>query len=151
MALARLSNTSGAQIRTADSSDLPAAAKIYLEGRDHLPDRADSTQFRVQDFYADTQGEVIWIAERGVRVVGFVSVYRPGQFIHNLYVEKKFQEQGIGRLLVEEVAAQIPGTLRLKCILANEAALSFYEATGWVEESRGESEYDGAYVLLKRS
>ena len=86
-----------------------------------------------------------------MRVVGFISAYRPGQFIHNLYVEKKFQGQGIGRLLVEEVAAQIPGTLRLKCILANEGALSFYAATGWVEESRGESDHDGPYALLKRS
>jgi GNAT superfamily N-acetyltransferase len=151
MELARLSKTKAITIRAADSSDLPAAAKIYLEGREHLPDRADPSQFRIQDFYADTQGEEVWVAEKGVRLVGFISAYRPGQFIHNLFVEQKFQGQGIGRSLVEEVAAQIPGTLRLKCILANEAALNFYTATGWVEESRSESEQDGPYVRLKRS
>jgi len=100
------------------------------------------------DFDEDTKGESVLVAKIDGNIAGFISVWLPDNFIHHLYVRKQDQRKGIGSELIESVKAQVNGTLTLKCVEDNVAAVQFYETNGWKIQSKGISE-NGSFILFQ--
>lgn len=103
---------------------------------------------RLSDFDRDTAGEAIWVAERDGSVVGFVSVDEAANFVHNLFVLTKWLGQGFGSQLLATSLASIGRPARLKCVVENSRAISFYQAKGWRKVGEGVSE-DGKYHVFE--
>jgi GNAT superfamily N-acetyltransferase len=101
------------------------------------------------DFARDTEGEVLLVAVGSDdEPEAFISVWEPDAFIHHLYVRNGSQQKGIGKQLLNTLGARLPRPWRLKCVRANNRALTFYLDQGWIEVSSGVGE-DGPYVMLE--
>lgn len=72
----------------------------------------------------------------------------PDNFIHHLYVDEKFQNQGIGTQLLNAVLDKFGHQVRLKCEEKNEKAICFYRQKGFLEIGIGQSE-SGSYILFE--
>jgi GNAT superfamily N-acetyltransferase len=119
------------QLRPGEPRDLEACVQVYraaaIPAFSWLPPEAITADY----FLESIREEELWVAERGGRVEGFVSIYLPGGFIHSLYVHPAWQRQGIGRALLEQALRRCGGHGELKCQEANRAACRFYQALGW--------------------
>lgn len=99
-------------------------------------------------FERETSGERILVAEDAAqRVIGFVSVYDSGSFVHHLYVDPAVQGRGIGRTLLGHALALTGGTASLKCQARNLGAMAFYRRLGWTTGEAGEAE-TGPWVRM---
>jgi len=56
--------------------------KIYLESRKQVFNWQNSKLFTLNDFDRDTEGEAIWVATDNNGPIGFISVWKPNNFIH---------------------------------------------------------------------
>ncbi|KAF1008266.1 MAG: hypothetical protein GAK28_01246 [Luteibacter sp.] len=135
-------------IRVATARDLPALRELFLRSRRDTFTWQPCHLFQLADFDVQTEGERILIAEEGMRLAGFVSVWEPDAFIHHLYVDGAFLRRGIARQLLNALPDWPLTRYRLKCLVRNLGALRFYEATGFVEVGRGTSD-DGDFLLLE--
>ena len=140
-------------IRPYRRADGVRCAIIYLDARHVAFPWVPMEEFSVDDFIRDTADEEIAVAEGRIdggetQVLGFVSVFTPGHFIHHLYIDPQHRRLGIGRALVRHAVAAPGGPWRLKCIMANVPAMAFYRSDGWVEEGRGEDGL-GLYATLR--
>tara|TARA_R110002167_G_scaffold126550_2_gene307337 strand:- start:11 stop:436 length:426 start_codon:yes stop_codon:yes gene_type:complete len=135
-------------VRTFIENDRQALRQVYYESRRDTFQWLDAASLKLSDFDRDTIGESIWVAEFEGSIAGFVSVDRHDNFIHNLFVLTKCLDQGIGSLLLATALANIGRPARLKCVVENSRAISFYKAKGWIETGTGVSE-DGIYHVLE--
>ncbi|WP_050769283.1 GNAT family N-acetyltransferase [Blastopirellula marina] len=133
--------------RVASRRDHPACAKIFYAARKATFHWMPPAKIRFDDFEQATADEPIWVAERQRQIVGFVSWWPPENFIHNLFVAPGQQRSGVGEKLLTACLAQIGRPARLKCNIANEAALAFYEKLGWRRDSQSTSP-EGLYWLM---
>lgn len=119
-------------IRTArDAAEIDEAAALYVRsGRAAFTWRPDD-YFRVEDFRMFALDEEVWLALLGGAPVGLLSIFRPENFVHCLYVDPDAQRLGVGRALVEHVRREVGAPLTLKLDVPNRKAILFYEATGW--------------------
>ena len=130
-------------IRIYRPADRDCCAQIYVAARKVAFPWVPADSFALDDFIRDTVDEEIHVAEGrvdggGIRLFGFTSSYVSGRFIHHLYVDPQCRRLGIGRALARFAVATHSGPWRLKCVIANEAAMAFYRAEGWVEEGQGD-------------
>lgn len=128
-------------VRAYSPADAEACAGIFdrawHEGHPYQPRVIDLAAFE-----AHTRNETILVAETGEHgVVGFASVFEPGRFVHNLYIDPPVQGRGIGRALLEHAVALAGGTASLKCQTRNVRSVAFYRHLGWIpiEEGNGEN------------
>ena len=136
------------QIRAAQPYDSKTCAVIYAAGRARAFSWVDESRFHLSDYHRDVQGEEVWVAEAGGRVVGFASIWTLDNFLHHLYVAAGYERKGVGSALLEHVCKSLHGCVRLKCVVANRTALDFYRKRGWVEGETGEAAL-GTYVVLR--
>lgn len=122
-------------IRQYCSEDKKQVAQIYLTCRQETFDWRPTSEFLLEDFDKDTEGEVILVAELNGAPVGFISTWVQDDFIHNLFVAPSYQSEGIGELLLQEALKLIQRPARLKCVVQNTKACRFYEKHGWEIES----------------
>jgi ribosomal protein S18 acetylase RimI-like enzyme len=122
--------------------------RIYLESRQKTFYWLDTSAYRLNDFDQATQDEMIRVALVNNRAVGFVSWYVPANFIHNLFIDSVYTNQGIGKALLNHCLAELGRPARLKCLQQNVNALAFYQSQGWQIEKEGESA-DGPYYLMR--
>jgi len=103
-----------------------------------------------QQFLVETEGERVFVAHRTSEISGFVSIWMPDAFVHHLYVDPRYQRQGMGAALLANAARIADGMeLSLKCQTENENALHFYQTLGFVEAGeQGDGEF-GRWVRLK--
>ncbi|RYD36628.1 MAG: N-acetyltransferase [Verrucomicrobiaceae bacterium] len=137
-------------IRPATTADHPALAGIFISSRRHAFPWEDPRCLQTEDFEAQTEGEVIRLAEEAStgQPLGFISVWTPERFIHHLFVHPARLGQGIGRLLLDDLASWLPHPWRLKCKTANQAAHGFYLHLGWRELCRVDDP-TGEYALME--
>lgn len=137
------------RVRPFEERDRSALSAIYRECRAEatwLPRPAKES-----DFEQDTKGEVLLVAVGSDdEPRGFVSVWEPDAFIHHLYVRPGSRQKGIGKQLLESLRSRMRKPWRLKCVRANDGALTFYLRHGWREISSGISE-DGPYAVLEKA
>lgn len=136
------------RVREMRQGDVPALQAVYFQTRSEKFHWIESSRFRVADFERDTEGEAVWVAEWDGSPVGFVSVWRPENFIHHLFVLPGFARKGIGSALLSVCLETIGRPARLKCVVVNHDAIAFYKARGWQIESTAEGA-DGPYHLMR--
>lgn len=135
-----------AELREADR---PALRRLYAEARRRLPRASGAESAAGDDFDSATQGELVLVARRGGRVVGFVSAWQPEHFIHLLFVAQGEERSGVGSALLAACLARVGRPATLKCLQSNAGALAFYHRRGWEIVAPGRAD-DGPYFLMKR-
>lgn len=89
--------------------------------------------------FVSQQWPSIWVATLGGHIVGTAGVNTEGH-LWMLYVLPGHQGQGIGSALYDAALGAIRSTGKRKAMLevlaANEQAVAFYRARGWVPEGR---------------
>ena len=138
----------GSAIRAYTPADAEACTRIFDRawhaGHPHAPRKIDAAEFS-----ANTRNETILVAEMpGHGVAGFVSIYEPENFVHNLYVEPDLHGSGIGKALLARAVALAGGRASLKCQTRAARARAFYRHLGWSEVTAGIGEF-GEWVTLR--
>lgn len=136
-------------VRRATAADTPHCASIYLVARRATFSWVPPEIFTLEDYEASVHDEEVWVAEVDGAVVGFVSIYRPESFVHNLFVDPQWQHRGIGGMLLEQALRRMNRPARLKCVASNRQACAFYEKLGLVEEARGRADL-GPFIVYRR-
>jgi len=118
------------RVRPMKPTERATVAAIYLRDRQrYFPWVAHP---ELTDFNHDSRGEALFVAEIDGQIAGFASLLRVMDFIHLLFVAPEFQQQGVGHALIQKMRHEAAGTLSLKCVIENEAALKFYASEGFV-------------------
>jgi len=109
-------------------------------------------KIRVKEFVMQTKNELVLIAEKNKKIIGFIAWYEPESFIHHLFIDPKFHRQGVGTKSIQEIIAKTKDAgISLKCNVENLGALSFYKAHQFkTTEEVGEDEF-GPWIKLFRS
>lgn len=118
-------------IRVATDSDQAVLADFFLHLRRDCFHWVDATLFARDDWFEQTEGEQVWLAERAGRIAGVVSLWQPDWFIHHLYVAADCRGEGIGRRLLATALAECQQSASLKVAQLNTTALGFYYRQGW--------------------
>jgi len=134
-------------VRSAASGDEPALRELFLRSRRDTFAWQPADSFQLADFDAQTQGERLWVAQDGAQTAGFISLWEPENFIHHMYVDRRWHRRGVGRALLAALPSWPHTRFTLKCLRRNEAALAFYGACGFAEVGAGTSQ-GGAYLLM---
>lgn len=118
-------------IRRAGPRDQAACAAIFIATiTETFPN--EPAQGRTAEAYAaSVVGEEQWVAGSDGKIIGYISVYWPTNFIHSLYVLPGYQGQGAGRALLDTVLHCAQGDVELKTDKGNERAYAFYRRRGW--------------------
>ncbi|PQO25702.1 N-acetyltransferase [Blastopirellula marina] len=129
-----------------DSTELQALYERFVCGADWLPVSSGQDA----DFAITTEGERVFVAvsETG-QLIGAVTVWEPESFIHCLFVDCRYQGQGVGTLLLDSLVQWLPFPWKLKCLTVNRRALDFYRRRGWHKLETG-LDQQGTYLLLGR-
>jgi len=122
-------------IRQFNASDEARAAEIWLNSGQkeytYLPQfQALDSEKALRVFHNVIVQECeIWLEadERCIR--GFMAMQ--GSYIDRLYVDPKFQRQGVGTLLLQDAKAKNPTGLELRTHQQNQPARQFYEKHGF--------------------
>jgi GNAT superfamily N-acetyltransferase len=118
-------------VRMAQEKDLSGCATIFLSVRCAIFKWENSENFQYSDFQNSVKDEIIFVAETEGNIMGFVSVYQPYSFVHNLFVGLEYQGLGVGRALLDQVIRFVLPPITLKCVIQNTKACQFYEHCGW--------------------
>lgn len=134
-------------IREAKREDFEQLRELYYKARKNDFHWVDPSTLKITDFDQAVEGELILVALIDGQVAGFISIWEPDNFIHNLFVDPDFRHIGIGKAFIEEALKRYKKSMTLKCVKENENALNFYLAMGWsvVSEEIGP---DGPYYLV---
>jgi ribosomal protein S18 acetylase RimI-like enzyme len=123
------------QVRRARPDELGACADLYLRVLcttfTWLPPERHSRE----DFLRAAQEEEIFVAVEDGAIVGLAALYRPQNFLHSLYVESR--GRGVGKALLDRVAADAAGPLSLKVQAPNVRAQAFYRREGFLCTEHG--------------
>lgn len=135
-------------IREFIEEDRASLRHVYLEARLETFTWLNGSALNLEDFDKDTEDERIWVCEHSKRVIGFISLWEPDNFIHHLFILPEFFRHGYGSQLLEVCIANTGRPVELKCVSLNTSALQFYQSKGWRTISRGVSP-DGEYQLMR--
>lgn len=118
-------------IRTANENDVSQLEKLFLEIRKQTFTWDHPDKFKLEDYKKSTEGEIVFVAEENMEILGFISIWAQDNFIHNLFIRHNRQNEGIGKLLLNKAIEQFPPPLYLKVVTHNTKACHFYEKHGW--------------------
>ncbi|WP_053844820.1 GNAT family N-acetyltransferase [Paracidovorax avenae] len=136
-------------IRAASAADLPALRELFLRTRRETFVWQATEAFALDDFDAQTRGELLLVAESGAgELSGFVSVWEPTRFVHHLFVATGHLRNGVGSALLSALPGWPLRRYQLKCLRRNQAALAFYRTVGFSEAGSGSGQ-EGDYLLLE--
>lgn len=119
--------------------------RIFLEVRQKTFYWLDTQNYNLTDFDHETQGEFVLVAVFNDKVVGFISLWLSGNFIHHFYIDDEFQQHKIGTKLLEEAIQIMKTPITLKCLEKNIRAIEFYKKRGFVATDKGISDH-GEYI-----
>lgn len=136
-------------VRGALLCELPIAASLYQRVLRDTFTWLPAWRHNAQDFLNAAADESVHVAVADARIVGVASVFEPDDFIHSLYVAER--GEGVGKALLDHVAARAKGPLSLKCQVQNLRARAFYAREGFREMERGADLVTGvAWVRMQR-
>jgi GNAT superfamily N-acetyltransferase len=119
-------------IREMLKTDLPALRTLYNESRraSFFWEKAD---YSIVDFDEATRDELVLVITKAEKILGFVSIYLPENFVHNLFVDPKAGRQQAGTQLLTAALSVVKRPARLKVVSKNKMALNFYEKNKWIK------------------
>ena len=137
------------ELRRARSDELGACADLYVRVLSETFTWLAPERHRREDFLRAAKEEEIYVAVEGTRLLGLAAFFRPQNFLHSLYIEAR--GGGIGKALLDHVAAQADGPLSLKVQAPNLRAQAFYRREGFlcIEHGRDPGS-DIAWLRLAR-
>lgn len=118
-------------VRDFFEADRATLREVFVAARDTSFSWAPLGVHQLEDFDASTAGEKILAAEVSCTPIGFASIWRADNFLHNLFVHPQHQGFGVGKALLAGCDKYFSGIPRLKCLKANERAKQFYQSQGW--------------------
>lgn len=114
-----------------DSAEIADAAALYERSGTAAFTWRPKGYFKAEDFLRFAEEEEVWLALAGGALLGILSLFRPENFIHCLYIDPDAQRLGVGRALVSYLHKETGRPMTLKLDLPNKKAIAFYESTGW--------------------
>ena len=114
--------------------DLQPLRALFLNERQRTFLEQDTSEFKLEDFDKQTQGEYILTAFLDDVLVGFISIWMPNNFIHHLYIDTKYQGKNIGTELLKAAIQKTTFPITLKCLESNSKAIEFYIKKGFKEK-----------------
>lgn len=130
--------TPGLTLRKARPEELAACARVYARVLRETFTWLPPERHREADFLEAARHEEIYVAFDGSRIVGVASVFAPQNFLHSLYVTDR--GRGIGKAMLDHIAARADGPIALKCQTANRRAQAFYIREGFRCTEAGETD-----------
>jgi len=140
----------GLKIRDFEENDRQGLRQLYLTCREQTFSWLDTSTYLPEDFDAHTKGEHILVAAQDGMLVGFAAVYLSESFIHHLYIRADYHKKGIGKKLLNAAVKMLIQPVRLKCLVRNKNAISFYKSCGWKFEMSGLDETERYYLLINQ-
>ena len=122
-------------VRRARPDEIAACAALYERVLRETFTWQDPQQHQAADFLRDAQTEEVYVAVDDRGLAGIAAFYRPGNFIHSLYVDRR--GQGVGVALLEHLEQVADGPLSLKVQKPNRRAQAFYAREGFRVVSEG--------------
>ena len=116
-------------VRRAQADEITACAALYERVLRETFTWVPPQRHQAADFLAHACEEEVYLAKRDDRLLGIAGFHRPGNFLHSLYVEAR--GAGVGKALLDHVAAVADGPLSLKCLSPNLRAQDFYLREGF--------------------
>jgi ribosomal protein S18 acetylase RimI-like enzyme len=117
------------ELRRARSDELGACADVYLRVLRDTFTWLPPERHRREDFLRAASDEEIYVAVEHGRILGVAGFYPPQNFLHSLYVDDR--GRGVGKALLDHVAARADGPLSLKVQAPNLRAQAFYRREGF--------------------
>jgi len=127
---------------------LPALRALYMVTRTSTFTWIDSSGYQIKDFDEHITDDTVYLAVADGKVLGFIAVYEPDNFIHHLFVADDAQGIGVGSKLLTMLTELNGRAQILKCMVKNEKALQFYYSKGFVEVGKGTGVV-GDYLVLR--
>ena len=122
-------------VRRARSDELGTCADLYVRVLRETFTWLPPERHPRDDFLRSARDEEIYVAIADGTIVGLAGFYRPQNFLHSLYVDAR--RQGIGKALLDHVAAIADGPVSLKVQLPNLRAQAFYLREGFQAQEQG--------------
>ena len=139
----------GLEIRRMRAEELAACADLYVRVLRETFTWQPPERHRPEDFIRAAQDEEVYVAVEDGQILGLVAIYRPQNFLHSLYVDVR--GRGVGKALLDHVAALADGPLSLKVQAPNHKAQRFYAREGFTCVERGRDPgSDVAWLRLVR-
>lgn len=117
------------EVRRAQADEIAACAALYERVLRETFTWVPPERHQAADFLSHAVEEEVYLARDGERLLGIAGFYRPNNFLHSLYVEVR--GAGVGKALLDHVAAVAGGPLSLKCLSPNLRAQDFYLREGF--------------------
>jgi len=137
------------EVRRARPEELGACADLYVRVLRETFTWLPPERHRREDFLRAAVEEEVYVAAEDGRLLGVAGFYRPQNFIHSLYVEVR--GRGVGKALLDHMAAVADGPLSLKVQAPNRRAQAFYEREGFLCAEHGRDPgSDVAWLRLVR-
>jgi GNAT superfamily N-acetyltransferase len=136
-------------IRRARPEEIPACADLYLRVLRETFTWIPPERHRRSDFLRAAREEEVYVAVAAGEIVGLAAFYRPQNFLHSLYVDRR--GEGVGKALLDYVSAVADGPVSLKVQAPNCSAQRFYAREGFTYVERGQDPgSDIAWLRLVR-
>ncbi|MFT5806320.1 MAG: GNAT superfamily N-acetyltransferase [Moritella dasanensis] len=127
---------------------LPALLALYMVVRTSTFTWLDSSGYQLKDFDEHILDDTLYLAVADGKVLGFIAVCEPDNFIHHLFTAEDSQGIGVGSKLLAMLTALNGRSQILKCMVKNERAMQFYFSKGFVEVGKGTGVV-GDYLVLR--
>lgn len=102
-------------------------------------------------FMAASRDEEVYVACEAGDLIGVASLYRPGDFIHYLFVDRDRRCSGVGADLLAVVGSLADGPVSLKVDAENMRARAFYEREGMIAFEQGRDPDGACWLRMGRA
>lgn len=102
------------------------------------------------EFMTASRDEEVYVALAGGEIIGVAALYRPGNFVHYLFVDEGWRSQGVGGDLLAVVGTLAGGPISLKVDAQNLRAREFYEREGLVAFEQGRDPDGSRWLRMGR-
>ncbi|HXA39380.1 MAG TPA: GNAT family N-acetyltransferase [Phenylobacterium sp.] len=117
------------EVRRARSDELGPCADLYVRVLRETFTWLPPERHRRDEFLRAARDEEIYVAVEDGTILGVAGFYRPQGFLHSLYVDAR--GRGVGKALLDHIAANVRGPLSLKVQAPNLRAQAFYRREGF--------------------
>lgn len=138
-------------IRRARAGELETCAALYERVGNATFTWRPKNWFKAADFIDFANSEEIYVAESHGAILGILSLFRPTNFVHSLYIDEAAQGLGIGTALIEAAAKLADGPLALKVDEPNTRAREFYEKRGFIDANETGVDSGIRWIRMKRT